>query len=477
MPARKSLDKEDAAALHTSQARQMVLSRLYGRTPLPELIGLDTSLDLVHSLLDRTVSSAEGNTALLIGPRGSGKSSIVQKSLDMLHAKHKTGDSSGYHVVRLSGFVHTSDRIALRDIARQLLIEQDLEDVLIGSFADAFTYILNLLRVAGAEGSMAPVLFILEEFDLLAQHPKQSLLYTLFDIAQSQQTPIAVLGVTARIDVMDLLEKRVKSRFSHRQIHVQNSQSLEDFTSIARSSLHIGSRGDAGEAPGTNSSIPADFTAEFNNQVDALLQEHSVARYIAEVYELGKDARQLLRTFVLATSRLSANEPFLLLEHVHTSIARERASAKLQVLGSISLLELCLIISMKSLVQGGSSKYNFEMVYNEYKTFMSRHMMAVAAGGAMKVYKKSIALKAFETLVELEIVRPAAISVSSAAAESGGGAASANGRNDLLAGSAQSARAPKEYRMVQLMLEPGQVVELLADRTDVPAVIRRWAQQ
>ncbi|KAJ1954245.1 origin recognition complex subunit 4 [Dipsacomyces acuminosporus] len=316
---------------------------------------------------------------------------------------------------------------------------------------------------------MAPVLFILEEFDLLAQHPKQSLLYTLFDIAQSQQTPIAVLGVTARIDVMDLLEKRVKSRFSHRQIYVQSPQSLADFCSIARSALHICS--DSNDQHG----VPAMFAAKFNKQVDGLLEEDSVAKYVAEAFEFGKDIRQLLRVFVRAVSHLSANQPYPQVGDILYSISRERESAKMQILRSISLLELCLIISMKSLVQGGSSRYTFEMVYNEYKTFMSRHMMAVAAGGAMKVYKKSVALKAFETLVELEIVRPAAISVSSA--EGGGTTAGANGRNDLLAGSMLSARTPKEYRMVQLMLEPGQVVELVADRLDVPAVIRRWAQQ
>ncbi|KAJ2771875.1 origin recognition complex subunit 4, partial [Coemansia linderi] len=228
MPSQTSI-----AGADTCRARRAVLGRLYGRAPLPELVGLDSPLDLVFSLLSRTVTSAEGNTGLLIGPRGCGKSAVVQRALGMLEAKHghtapASASTPKYHVVRLSGFVHTTDRIALRDIARQLLIEQDLENILIGSFADAFTYILNLLRSSGEE-AVPPVLFILEEFDLLAQHPKQSLLYTLFDIAQSQQTPIAVLGITARIDVMDLLEKRVKSRFSHRQIYVQCPQKKNDF--------------------------------------------------------------------------------------------------------------------------------------------------------------------------------------------------------------------------------------------------------
>lgn len=39
----------------------------------------------------------------------------------------------------------------------------------------------------------------MEEFDLIAQHPKQSLLYNLFDAAQSSQNPMAVIGLTCRI--------------------------------------------------------------------------------------------------------------------------------------------------------------------------------------------------------------------------------------------------------------------------------------
>ncbi|KAJ2401642.1 origin recognition complex subunit 4 [Coemansia sp. RSA 2559] len=471
MPVRKGAalpntkDSTDAAA----KTKHLVLGRLYGRIPPPELVGLAPQFDAIFSLLDRTVSSNEGNSALLIGPRGSGKSSVVHKALDALAEKHNGNQNPStikYHTVRLSGFIHTSDRIALRDIARQLLIEQDLENILIGSFSDAFSYILNLLRATGTEdeAQQPPVLFILEEFDLLAQHPKQSLLYTLFDIAQSQQTPIAVLGVTARIDVMDLLEKRVKSRFSHRQIHIHSTQSLSDFKLILRNALYVA---------GSATAVPSSHAKQFNSRVDEILATKEAETYVADVFDLAKDVRQLFRAFIPAAARLSALEPWLSVSRVKEGIEKEAMSAKFQVLSSISLLELCLIIAMKSLVQGGSSKYNFEMVYNEYKTFMSRHLMAVAAGGAMRVYKKPVAMKAFETLVEMEIARPVATSMAAESAAGGG----TLGRNDLLAGTAQGTRAPKEYRMVQMMLEPGQVVELVAERFDVPAVIRRWSQQ
>lgn len=43
------------------------------------------------------------------------------------------------------------------------------------------------------------VLFILDEFDLFSQHRNQTLLYNLFDVAQSAQAPICVVGLTVRM--------------------------------------------------------------------------------------------------------------------------------------------------------------------------------------------------------------------------------------------------------------------------------------
>lgn len=53
--------------------------------------------------------------------------------------------------------------------------------------------------VSGDRSSSRPVLFVLDEFDLFAHHKNQTLLYNLFDVSQSAQAPIAVVGVTCRL--------------------------------------------------------------------------------------------------------------------------------------------------------------------------------------------------------------------------------------------------------------------------------------
>lgn len=103
------------------------LSCLHGRTQpyLPRttstlashpcLPGMKTYESDLRATLERTVKEGEGNCLLLVGPRSVGKSAIVERSLDLL-----SKEKEGFLVVRLSGLVQVSDRLALREIARQL---------------------------------------------------------------------------------------------------------------------------------------------------------------------------------------------------------------------------------------------------------------------------------------------------------------------------------------------------------------------
>lgn len=119
--------------------------------------------------------------------------------------------------VRLHGLIHTDDRLALKDITRQMNLDNVVDGKVFGSFAENLSFLLACLK-SGEKAISKSVIFILDEFDLFCFHHNQTLLYNLFDVSQSAQTPICVLGITCRLDVTELLEKRVKSRFSHRQI-------------------------------------------------------------------------------------------------------------------------------------------------------------------------------------------------------------------------------------------------------------------
>lgn len=76
-----------------------------------------------------------------------------------------------------------------------------------------------------------PLVLIVDEFDLFAQHPRQSFLYCLLDIVQGNRRSggFAVVGVSARVDCLSLLEKRVRSRC---QSHVLQMIPPSNFTAF-----------------------------------------------------------------------------------------------------------------------------------------------------------------------------------------------------------------------------------------------------
>ncbi|KAF9600485.1 hypothetical protein IFM89_009934 [Coptis chinensis] len=83
--------------------------------------------------------------------------------------------------------------------------------------------------IIGREYGLAhkTVVFVLDEFDLLLG--KQLLLYSLLDAMQSVTSQAVVIEFTEKLgfyamqDADQLLEKRVRSRFSHRKAIVSSS--------------------------------------------------------------------------------------------------------------------------------------------------------------------------------------------------------------------------------------------------------------
>jgi origin recognition complex subunit 4 len=222
-----------------------LLEKLSGKRQIP-LKGLETEYTKVNHLIEQTVTVGEGNSMLLLGSRGSGKTAIVETIISSLAKEH----GNDFHVVRLNGFLHTDDRLALREMWRQLGRETHTEDdaAKVSSYADTMATLLALLshpeELFGAGNgdnvtAAKSVVILLDEFDLFVTHPRQTLLYNLFDIAQARKAPIAVIGLTTKVDVTEMLEKRVKSRFSHRYVYIPLPRTYETFSEICMASLDL----------------------------------------------------------------------------------------------------------------------------------------------------------------------------------------------------------------------------------------------
>ena len=115
------------------------------------------------------------------------------------------------------------------------------------SFADTLTTFLYTLSHAteldpsrtSENITTASVIFILDHFDEFLSHPRQALLYNLFDIAQARKSPIAVICLGRQVNAIDSLEKRVKSRFGGRIVPVARPKTVEEFWAVCRAALSV----------------------------------------------------------------------------------------------------------------------------------------------------------------------------------------------------------------------------------------------
>ncbi|KAJ7427812.1 Origin recognition complex subunit 4 [Willisornis vidua] len=387
--------------LYLGQVQRVFRERFcHPSTAAGKLFGLEQQYRHLLELLKRTTLHGESNSALIIGPRGSGKTT-------------------------------TNDKVALKEITRQLQLENVVGDKVFGSFAENLAFLLEALR-RGDRSSSCPVLFVLDEFDLFVHHKNQTLLYNLFDISQSAQTPVTVIGLTCRQDVLELLEKRVKSRFSHRQIYLLNSFDFKQYIKIFKEQL----------------SLPAEFPDEsfaqkWNDNVQALSENKTVQDVLQNLFHYTKDLRSLHFLLMLAVSAVTGHHPLLTAADLQEASRHHRTDSRANIVHGLSVLEICLIIAMKHLndVYDGEP-FNFQMVYNEFQKFIQRK------AHSMYNFEKPVVMKAFEHLLQLELVRPL---------------------------ERPCVRTQREFLLVQLLLDSTQIMDALQVYPNCPTDVKQWA--
>lgn len=149
-----------------------------------------------------------------------------------------------------------------------------------------------------------PTLVILDAFDLFAQHPRQSLLYCLLDTVQSCRAGagrkgIAVIGMTTHLDTVNLLEKRVKSRFSGRTLRTAPPSRSQDWVELTREIL----------CSKIKNHKDVDATGEWQQQweagVESFLQDEATVTVLKETFSVTKDVRVLGRLLVRFANQLA----------------------------------------------------------------------------------------------------------------------------------------------------------------------------
>ncbi|KAK0643592.1 origin recognition complex subunit 4 C-terminus-domain-containing protein [Cercophora newfieldiana] len=413
---------------HLRAMQRVLLDRCSGRRRI-KLIGQDDAYDKVYQLVEQTVVAGEGNSMMVIGARGCGKTTLVESIVSDLSEQHK----DQFHVVRLNGFIHTDDKLALREIWRQLGKEMEVEDDLINktnNYADTMASLLALLshpsEIAEAHEGVTSksVIFLIDEFDLFATHARQTLLYNLFDIAQARKAPIAVLGLTTRIDVVESLEKRVKSRFSHRYVYLSLPKSLPAYWDVCKQGLSIDDEDMAKEGIDVSLEGHSKFWKWWNGKLETLSKTSGFQDHLESHFYSTKSVPAFLSSCILPISSLSPTSPTLQIPSAGVSLSPP--DSKLHVLEALSDLDLSMLIAAARLdIVAHTDTVNFAMAYDEYTSLMSRQRVQsatsgmVALGGGARVWGRGIASMAWERLVTLGMLIPAATVGRGAASQSG----------------------------------------------------------
>ncbi|ROW13938.1 hypothetical protein VPNG_04163 [Cytospora leucostoma] len=373
---------------HLRSLQRVLLDRCTGRRRIT-LHDQDEAYDKTFQLVEQTVLAGEGNSMLIIGARGCGKTTLVDSVLSDLGTEHK----DQFHVVRLNGFIHTDDKLALKDIWRQLGKEMEVEDELTGktnNYADTLASLLALLshpsEITEAEDGITSksIVFIIDEFDLFATHARQTLLYNLFDVAQARKAPIAVLGLTNRIDVVESLEKRVKSRFSHRYAYLSLSKTLPAYCDVCKQGLMVDDEDSKSEGLDTSLEGFTKFQEYWTQKIDTLYSNQSFKDHLEYHYFSTKSVPAFLNSCVLPLAGLSpTNLSLSFAPAARMGLTIDPPNSKLHLLESLSELDLSLLISAARLdIVAHTDTVNFAMAYDEYTTLIGRQRVqsATAAG-------------------------------------------------------------------------------------------------
>ncbi|CAN6445904.1 unnamed protein product [Victoria cruziana] len=332
-------------------------------------------------ILSNAVTETCSNSVLLLGPRGCGKAAVLELVLDDLKTEHPDLVS----VVRLNGMLHSNDRTALKEISRQLCLEHQLAFSKMASFDDNSEFLIMMLRECAL--SHKAIVFILDEFDCFAQG-KQQILYSLLDSIQVVRSQAVIIGLSCRLDADQQLEKRVRSRFSHRKL-LFFPPSRADLLRLCKYILSL---------PTDSSFSNIHFASEFNKKLHKILENESFAGILDSIADASIPSFSSLLHFLFrAVSDMDLGKGYLTFESFQNSGSSHQKQPKMDCLQDASILELYVLVCMNRLESKGSESYNFNSIMKEYKSLHVAHQTC-------DYYAPQVCLRAFEHLIECQLI-------------------------------------------------------------------------
>lgn len=335
----------------------------------PQFSSHNDQFSELYNLLENTIQDGEGNSALLIGPRGSGKTSLINKCFQHLNKRYE----NDYLVIRLNSIIHKDDASAVREIASQLSkVFGDNEwdfNVEVRHMSTTLRNILKMLDTNGLSeeqmdssdnGNMS-IIFVIDDLETFTKGSKQTLLYNLFELTQTSKIPICIVGTSTKFTTRELLEKRVRSRFSQRLIVLNKFNTLDEFGVNCINNLKLTDQE-------INSMVNKNYGHLWNQYLSYLLTTNSnLMKMIMLNFHTVRNIKSLNNCLFLPLSKISINTPYLpdswLLKYYKNQMNNHLQA----MINSLSTLELLLVIAgARFLEKSNLVCLNFNLAYKEY---------------------------------------------------------------------------------------------------------------
>jgi len=210
--------------------------------------------EVFNNVLKMGPHGAENNSVLLLGEAGSGKTHVVEWCIkELLQVEPTTV------VLRAYGSAYATDVECLRHLATQMTSRLDSVPHANASFQAGMEWIKNVFK--GSFKQARAMVMVLDQFEYFCSRGRQTLLYNLFDIAQEAGVHLSVIGTSEKMDVMDMLEKRIRSRFSMRHLQTFLPTTMEGLVQILMARLRIP----------PNSGMKTSFVNQFHKHLESAL--------------------------------------------------------------------------------------------------------------------------------------------------------------------------------------------------------------
>lgn len=348
-----SADSSDISFIQSTIKKQLLR---------PTRIAHHSQFNEIYKMMENTIDQKEGSSTLVLGPKSSGKSMIINKALSLLTESYP----QQFVTIKLNSSIHNDDITAIRAIASQLdsFFASKGANIKV-EFRKLNTTFKNILNVLNHEDIKIPIIFIFDNLETFTIGNKQILLYNLLDLTQTSTTPILVIGTSSKFTTRELLEKRVRSRFSQRLIIITKVPQLDEFISNCVENLKL-SQNDIDKLTNPN------LGAQWNSQFEQLLfTDSQFKQQLVQNFNSVRNVKSFNNAMMLPILKLTSSSPLIDDTQVAIYQKTQITNPIQEMLNSLSNLELLMVVAGARVIEKSKLvSINFNLAYKEYVTMI-----------------------------------------------------------------------------------------------------------